>query len=54
MEKPPRENQPRSCLDQFDRDSELTQEALKKENSRLKDLVVRLSEMVIRLVAGKK
>ena len=42
--------------DQFSRDAELKQEleVLKKENSRLKGLVVRLSETIIRKAAGKK
>jgi hypothetical protein len=50
---PPEKGHP-SCLDQFERNTDQTQEALKKENIRLKDLVVRLSETVIRLVMGKK
>lgn len=46
----------RSSLDQFSRDAELEQklEVLMKENSRLKVLVARLSEMIIRNVIGKK
>jgi hypothetical protein len=42
--------------DQFALDGELWQEleVLKKENSRLKGLVVRLSETIIRNVIGKK
>lgn len=42
--------------DQFSRDAELKQEldVLKKENSRLKGLVVRLSETIIRNAVGKK
>jgi hypothetical protein len=46
----------RFSLDQFARDAELKQEleVLKKENSRLKNLVVRLSETIIRNVIGKK
>ena len=50
---PPEKRQP-TCLDQFERNTDQTNEALKKENIRLKDLVVRLSEAVIRLVIGKK
>lgn len=54
MEQPPPEKGPRRCHAQFDFDKDRTQEALKKENIQLKDLVVRLSETVIRLVMGKK
>jgi hypothetical protein len=54
MEQPPPEKRRPSSLDQFERDEELTQEYLRKENNRLKDLVVRLCEAVIRLVTGKK
>jgi hypothetical protein len=54
MEQPPPEKRPPSSHHQFELDKDLTQEALKKENIRLKDLVVRLSETVIRLVVGKK
>ena len=46
----------RFSLDQFARDPELKQEleVLKKENSRLKGLVIQLSEAIIRNVIGKK
>jgi hypothetical protein len=54
MEKPPSEKTRRPSLDRFERDTDRTYEALKKENIRLKDLVVRLSETVMRLVLGKK
>jgi hypothetical protein len=53
-QQPPPEKRRPSSLDQFERDEKLTREYLRKENNRLKDLVVRLSETVIRLVAGKK
>jgi len=49
-----REKRCPSCLDQFERDTDPRQEYLEKENVRLKSLVVRLSETVIRLVMRKK
>lgn len=54
MEKPRPEKKCSSSLDQLERDTDRTHEALQKENIRLKDLVARLSETVIRLVVGKK
>jgi hypothetical protein len=47
------EHKRRFSHDQFTRDAELKQEleVLKKENSRLKGLVVRLSETIIRNVS---
>jgi len=50
------EGKRRFSHDQFARDAELKQEleVLKKENSRLKGLVVRLSETIIRNAVGKK
>ena len=49
------EGERRSYHDQFARDVELKQEleVHKKENSRLKGLVVLLSETIIRNVVGK-
>jgi hypothetical protein len=54
MEQPPPEKRRPSSLDQFERDENLALESLRKENHRLKDLVVRLSEAVIRFVVRKK
>ena len=53
IEQSPRPKEPPSCLDQFGRYEKRSLEALKGENTRLKDLVVRLSETVVRLVMEK-
>jgi len=55
MEQQKQEKRQPSCLDQFKRpEDSISVEELKLENATLKQLVVRLSETVIRLVAGKK
>jgi hypothetical protein len=54
MEQPLAEKRRPSCLDQFERETDRTQEDFEKENTRLKELVVRLSETVMRLVVAKK
>jgi hypothetical protein len=51
----PHEKDKSPSIDQFNRDSlKLSLENLKTENSRLKDLVIRLSETLIRTVMGRK
>jgi hypothetical protein len=51
-----REKKTPSCLDQFDRDDGLngSLESLERKKSWLKDLAVRLSQTIIRLVARNK